>query len=528
MTRLQKYWGVAVTAALMAVTLWNGLRSLDFGFHWDEPVHLETVKIALADQTFLPAGFYHYPSLLFFLTVLVRLGQRVLEPLGVGQADYDFILLGRALFLIVTVSGTAFLYAAGRRLSNQLGGVAAVVVFLSSWQLTYHARWIAPDALLTSICAIFIWTMVRRATTPQARLAHLGPYLIAGLAASTKYQGAFLVLSAIGIDLLLRDAHSVRQTVIRIAKGILGFLVVFVAITPGVVIQPIKVYAAIRDRAEHYSEGHGYHLGAQSEVIDQPLSMGFALLRSIALDFTSRQSWLSVVVFILSIIGIVILGRSKPRLVAALMIGPTHFFIYSLTLVVFIIRNFLLFLPFVALFAGLAIGAFWASRRIPNPVRWAAPLALTAYAVFGMAAQTQEATDITNRGPEQLARMIEKYVKDQSATVCILSTSAVKSLLNEHGITTNERDLQEEEDRVYLILSSQLASNAPVKLDEWPGTQSRWFGEIGTREVDFSHYPRWSGDPRALTLTPNKIVYLGLDENEQQAIGVSSGCLQIR
>ena len=528
MTLLQKYWGAAVTAALIAVTLWNGLRSLDFGYHWDEPVHLETVKIALADQTFLPAGFYHYPSFLFFLTVLVRLAQRVLEPAGVGQADYDFILLGRALFLIVTVSGTAFLYAAARRLSNQLGGVAAVVVFLSSWQLTYHARWIAPDALLTSICAIFIWTMVRRATTPHARVAHLGPYLIAGLAASTKYQGAFLVLSAIGIDLLLRDAHSVRETVIRIVKGILGFLIVFVAITPGVVIQPIKVYAAIRDRAEHYSEGHGYHLGAQSEVIDEPLRMGFALVRSIALDFTSRQSWLSAIVFILSIIGIVIFSRSKPRLVAALMIGPTVFFIYSLTLVVFIIRNFLLYLPFVAFFAGLAIGAFWASQRIPNPVRWAAPFAVIAYGLFGMTAQTQEATEITNRGPEQLARMIKKYVSDNGGSVCILSTSPVISLLKDHGITIDERDLQRGDSRIYLILSSQFAPNAPITLDEWPGTQSRWFGEIGTREVDFSHYPRWSGDPRALALTPDKIDYLGLDENEQQAIGVSSACVQIR
>lgn len=525
MSWLRRHWGALVTATLIAICLWNGLRSVDFGFHWDEPVHLETVKVALADQTFLPAGFYHYPSFLFFLTVLVRLGQRVLEPFGMGQADRDFILLGRSLFLFVTISGAAFLYAAIRRLAGPLAGVAGVVIYLFSWQLTYHARWIAPDALLASIGALFIWTLARRVTTPDARLARLGPYLAAGLAASTKYQGAFLVIGAIAIDLLIPEGKSTKQLAIKVLQGLCGFLITFIVVTPGVIIQPLKVYAAIRDRADHYARGHGSHLGAQSEVIESPLRFGAALLRSIALDFASHQAWLSLLVFAAAIAGALFLSRRQPRLTIALLIGPAVFFLYSLTLVVFIIRNFLLFLPFMAFFAGIAVGAVWAASRVPRVLKWASPLVVIGYGLYGIAAQTQAATEITHRGPEQLARMIKDYVYDEDSSVCITSTSAVQDLLVQHGQIVKERGPRGGEDRVLLVLSSQLAFDAPVTLKEWPGTESRWFGEIGTREVDFSYYPRWSGDPRALVLTEDKVKFIGLNKPEQDALGVSSSCL---
>ena len=525
MNWLRRHWGAIATTGLISISLWNGLRSVDFGFHWDEPVHLETVKVALADQTFLPAGFYHYPSFLFFLTVLVRLAQRILEPFGVGQTDQDFILLGRSLFLILTVSGAAFLYAAGRRLAGPIAGVSAAIVYLFSWQLTYHARWIAPDALLASIGALFIWTLVRRTTTPQARLARLGPYLVAGLAASTKYQGAFLVLGAIAIDFLLPEGKTSRQSLFQVFKGVSGFLITFIVITPGVIIQPLKVYAAIRDRADHYADGHGFHLGAESEVIEGPLRFGAALVRSIALDFASHQGWLSLLVFAVAIAGVLVLERDRPRLTLALVIGPAVFFLYSLTLVVFIVRNFLLFFPFLAIFAGIAVGALWASHRVPNGIKWLTVAAVIGYGLFGITTQTKEANEIIHRGPEQLARMVTEYVESASPSVCIRSTAAVQDLLLQHGYVIGEREPQIADNQRILILSSQLASDAPVSLEEWPGTQSRWFGEIGTREVDFSYYPRWSGDPRALVISSDKLEFIGLDESEQQVLGISSNCL---
>ena len=524
---LRRHWGSVVTLALISVALWNGVRSIDFGFHWDEPVHLETVKVALADQTFLPAGFYHYPSFLFFLTVVVRLGQRSLESIGMGQNDQDFILLGRSLFLLLTVSGAAFLYAAGRRLIGPIAGVSAVVVYLFSWQLTYHARWIAPDALLASIGALFIWTLVRRATTPQAPLARLAPYLAAGLAASTKYQGAFLVLGAIAIDFLLPNGKTIKDSLVQTLKGLSGFLITFIVITPGVIIQPLKVYAAIRDRAEHYADGHGFYFDAESEVIENPLRFGAALLRSIAFDFASSQFWLSITVFIAALAGLVILSRERPRLTVALMVGPAIFFLYSLTLVVFIVRNFLLFLPFLAILAGIAVGAMWTSRTAPRTLKWTVGVVIICYTVVGLTSQTIDATEIRNRGPQQLASLIKDYVNEADTSVCIRSTSAVQALMSEQGIVSSERKPLAAEDQVFLVLTSQFVHDMPISLDEWPGTESRWFKQIGTREVDYSYYPRWSGDARALVLTTDQLAFTGLDEFEQRTLGVTSGCLTV-
>ena len=547
----QKHWGAVLTAALIVLSLWNGLRSIDFGFHWDELVHLETVKIALAEQTLLPGGFYDYPSFLFFLTVVARVGQRILEPLGVGQTDQDFIILGRSLFFVVTVAGAAFLYAAGRRISGTLSGLFAVITYLFSWQLTYHARWIAPDALLASIGALFIWTLVRRTTTPNARLARLGPYLVAGLAAGTKYQGAFLVLGALALDVLLREDLSLRQTALALLRGIASFIIAFVVITPGILLQPWKVYAAIRERAEHYAEGHGLHLGAQSEVLNTPREFGTALLRSFAFDFSSHVLWLSALIFSLAIIGALILGRKQSRLTLALLIGPFGFFLYSLTLVVFIIRNFLIFFPFITFFAAVAVGAVCTSRRTPVIVKWGSIFAIICYSTFGIINQTKDATAINQRGPEQLARMIADYIRDsnpstqgtaslddewaaiedgvagESDSLCISSTLGVQDFLRRQGINVAERERIFKDRQVFLFLSSELDLGAPVSLDEWPGTRSRWYGEIGTREVDFSHYPRWDGDVRALVLTAEKIDFIGLDKAEQEALRISSACLVV-
>ena len=527
MTWLRRHWGLLTTITLMAITIFNGLRSIDFGFHWDEPVHLATVKQALADETFLPAGFYHYPSLLFFLTVLSRLGQRVLQPLGVGQTDAEFFLIGRSVFLILTVLGALFLFLAAKRIAGQFAGVFAASVYLLSWQMTYHSRWIAPDALLASLTAVFIWTLIRRMQSPQARLARMAPYIVAGLAASTKYQGAFLLAGALCLDLLLRgqEDRSARSIIVETSKGLSVFFVTFVVITPGVLIQPLKVYAAIRDRAEHYSDGHGFHLGAQSEVLEEPTEFGAALVRSITLDLPSQSALLSLIISAMAIAGIALLSRANWRLTTSLLVGPVLFFLYSITLVVFIIRNFLLFHPFLSFFAAIALGALWKWSARWLYARLSLAILLVLFIMQGVTHQTIDASAIQSRSSSQLAYLVAERISPDLNSTCVRATDEALQLLTRNGVSFTHRERNRNEAEVSLILSNQLSVDAPVELSEWPGTESRWFDVIGTREVDFSHYPRWSGDQKALVFSPEQLTYIGLDSTELNLLGLSRNCL---
>ena len=62
----------------------------------------------------------------------------------------------RSLFLVISCLGGLALYFVGRRRFGEIGATFMAVLYLLSWQFAYHARWIAPDAVLASATAFFL------------------------------------------------------------------------------------------------------------------------------------------------------------------------------------------------------------------------------------------------------------------------------------------------------------------------------------------------------------------------------------
>ena len=97
--------------------------------------------------TLLPLGFYTFPSMIRDLAVLA-LGGKVFSRLGTTLYLHpsDFYIPVRRIFLIVSSLGGIWVYFTLRRWSGVLAAGFGAGVYLLSWELAYHARWIAPDA----------------------------------------------------------------------------------------------------------------------------------------------------------------------------------------------------------------------------------------------------------------------------------------------------------------------------------------------------------------------------------------------
>ena len=515
-----------IVFGLYLCSLVAGFISLDFGFHWDEPVHFQIVKDALASQTYLPQGFYDYPSSTFTLALLARVMQRALAALGYQQDDLGFYLMGRGIFMILTMSGGLFLFAAVRRIGTNLGGIAAAAIYMLSWQIIYHSRWIAPDGLLASATCLFLFALALRWRRYAGTWLRVFPFIAAGIAAGTKYQGGFLIFGALLAELVWSRRDHCRSMVVcqRVGSCVAAFLITFIVITPGSVLQPLKFLTAVTGRSDHYRGDHGTHLGAYSEVVTSHIAFAITLARSVILDMPSVWGPVSVILSLLAIVGIIALWKRDKLLAVSVATPPILFFLYSATFTVFIIRNFLLFLSISAFLAGVGV-SFLAHLAKSQWARGLLVGLVCAFLIFSLRELWLDAASVLGRGRHQVAQLIAARVNDRGSAECIHSSSSVDALLAEQGFNVRFKPRTSEQPEVFLFLSRQFAVDAPVTLAHWPGTEARWFDEIGSHEVDFSEYPRWSGDVRALLFSPSQFSYLGLDSQELKALGISSTCL---
>ena len=205
--QIQRALPRAAALGVFLLLVLTGLWGIDFGRHWDEKTQFDLVISSLKSGVFLP-GWYKYPSVTYWLT-LVGLFRYLILALSHAGGDWHIIqehllsvadtpayhLQVRAVFLIVSALAVLWTYwqvvAQGR--SKWEGGLAAAFLGLS-WEVAYHARWIAPDTVLMQFGALALllstWAVRHPGETRWIRWAAGA----AGLACGTKYPGGLLLL----------------------------------------------------------------------------------------------------------------------------------------------------------------------------------------------------------------------------------------------------------------------------------------------------------------------------------------------
>lgn len=352
---------VIVLILALCLRLWGINFGLPYLYHPDEPGNV-TVAQNIFKTGDLNPHFFNYPSLFFYLNGLAyvvyfllgkwmglfRIPSDVPFPqiiaMGCGTTPMPTtFVMGRLLTVLFGVATVFLVYHIGWRLlgSKQVGLLASLMLAISPTHVS-HSQLITPDAFLVFFILLSFLGSVGVLKEGRSRdyvLAGLG----AGLAASTKYNGALILVSLIA-------AHSIRygRCVFKRCSLYLGIglsVAAFLLTTPFALLDWEAFRTGVQFELRHYATGHA---GMEGNTLKWYISYLLTIEGPIA--------FLAILESIRSFS-----ARSKNTL--ALSIFPITYFVFINRLVVRNDRTLLPLIPFLLLLAAqCAIEAFNRTR----------------------------------------------------------------------------------------------------------------------------------------------------------------------
>ncbi len=270
--RVAKWLLVAIVLLAASLRIWGINFGLPYLYHPDEPW---TVNIA---QNMFKTGdtnphFFQWPSLLMYLNALAYLPYYLVGRLagvfgnpadvpgpitivmGVGRAPMPTtFLLGRILSVIFGSAAVALIFLVGWQLTKStiVGLMAALMMAISPVNVTL-SRYITPDMILTFFVLLSFWGSVRVVQHGKT-VDYIVAGVAAGLAASTKYNGAVILVSLLTAHFLRCGLRGFREPIFYIAVALSG--VTFLLINPFVILDYPEFIAGLLHDVRHYSTGH--------------------------------------------------------------------------------------------------------------------------------------------------------------------------------------------------------------------------------------------------------------------------------
>jgi hypothetical protein len=516
----------AATLALVGVIsvfLLTGLMGLDFGFHWDEPRSLLAISRPLTNGAMLP-GAYVYPSMIFDIGTIalapesipfyLRYAERpksyaaLYAPFAPAKETADivafvqsktFLLRLRTVFLAITALSGLWLYGAVRAAGRSpWEGTLAAVVLLSSWEVAYHARWVAPDMLVMQFTALYLLFLVVALRSPSRPLFWLRfCAAVAGLASGSKYPGGILLLPTLCCAAWAMKQRNSAQSAIAYAKELILLVVIFAVVfllsSPGVVLQPVTFLKSLRLASYIYATGHGAH----TVTIFQH---AFLLLTYLALVFTSHFWPIALIFFTCALLGAATMWKTAGWETGILLCGPVAFIVFMVSWHTMIVRNYMLLAPFLAFFSARGIFALYQTLAHRSAAQLTLTALITLMLLGNMAWLFHAADTIRHRQEIDLTGEVIAYIQRHSRTRYFLSPQLAHAVTMrtgsqaEENISSNPTDADRylfSSKEVPLLQIGHLLCNRP------------WQYRVvsGPLEVNFDYYPDWLGDARAVDLS---------------------------
>ena len=401
------WWAPLSVLGLIGFSIVCGAIGIDFGWHWDEHYHVAGVRECVDGLT-LWTHRYIYGSVYFYLGLLVVFAHHVgflpaflLEMSRrdgaaiVDLAGYDsvkrfqasaqallngnsYLLQTRMVFFCVSALAALWVYLTVRKLypGRYLGALGAAAFVALCWELQYHARFIAVDALVAQFMAAELYLLSGSWTASRVRSFlgyYVGAAVVAGVLFSCKATGLVALLPVLLLPLVLPRGLPPLDLPLR-RRGLVALAGLVWAATV-LVLQPGTAFDFLRYAATLRREGWEYGLlnPANPNVI---LSVGDRIVRCSSWLFLSVPSHSPVGSGFFS--GIVILGsfcfiRDRPRLS---ILGGVVALIMLATMVshpLFFVRQYLMLIPFMAVGFGAGLTALhgflgarwpWALRSV--------------------------------------------------------------------------------------------------------------------------------------------------------------------
>ena len=267
-----KWLLIGITLLAILFRIWGINFGLPYLYHPDEPVY-----VAIAQNVFRTADlnphFFNYPSLFFYINALAYIpyylaGKLVgvfhsptnipaptVLTMGVGQITMPTtFLLGRILTATFGSAAVALVFLSGRQLTNNaaIGLLAALMMAISPTNVD-NSRFITPDTFVVFFVMLSFWGSVQ--VFQRGETWH---YIVAGIAsglvASTKYNGALVVLSMVSAHFLRCGLKGFKERRLYLALALSA--TAFFLTTPFALLDFWKFLSDLHYEAQHYSTGH--------------------------------------------------------------------------------------------------------------------------------------------------------------------------------------------------------------------------------------------------------------------------------
>jgi len=479
------------------VFIYYAASSVRFGVHWDEFRIIQSIQATMTTGVVLP-GWYNYPSLSYLIgliTLIVSsipdiISAKVDNPLGLhlaeisGQPAFRYLL--RTVFVCLTAATATFTMLATRMAGTSwLAAALSGAILLSSFQVFYHSRWIAPDTLLMLACAMTLSASLW-AVRKQRGFSLVLASIAAGLAVASKYTGGCLIF----LPLFVALRNSARLS--RVAIVVFVYFLTYIMITPGTVITPLRFLGDLFYEMSHYGK-----LGHRMFTVDP----GFDHLEKIV-DFLlfriSSQYWgMALFVFLSAIAGGFFAWRKLRWNSGLLIIIPVMYVFYLSSNTVMSVRNLLLLMPFIAVLAAIALDSIVKLTKT-NLVHNAALLLFAALLTLNWPIFQHAANSIQDRDPGLWIKSINSYIVDHPGEKFALSPKVSRLL----GDSRNDGQITDrlEEANAYLFALSENEKNILEKR-QITNRRNLYTVIAGADDVDLDYYPNWSGLDRIVVVS---------------------------
>ncbi|MBK7863801.1 MAG: glycosyltransferase family 39 protein [Archangiaceae bacterium] len=490
---------------IIAVFVGSGLRGIDFGFHWDEPEwQIRPVKAMVQSGVLLPRQ-YIYPSLARWVALspalvtgvkagLAGRGFREVQAAMVADFDQpDYLFRVRTLFLIISALTIVWIYLAALAIDRAWWkALLAAGAFGLTWEFAYHARWVATDSICTQFSALTLLGLALFHRTQKPGWLYFAA-VAAGLCTGTKYPGVVVLATVLLTGALALPVRAVGKQLVRAtALGFTAFGAYLVS-TPATLLHPFDFYEQLQQINSYYGAGH-YTYTVAKGLPHLELALGY-----FTFDFFSSFRVLSVLAWGAVLTGAIYRLRDDKRLAAVLVSFPAFFlFFFCWKYGVFIVRNFLLVTPFLALLLGR--GAAQAFALLDSPLKKKVLAGVVAGAMLAQAVWLIDAGE-SIRAPDETAQV-------RSALAWAAShpgqrfrfSDKVKAVAAAHGLQLPANSVDTAPDAIVFFIRAEGPDPRVMPVND----PFLFEAVFGPRETNLNWYSTWEGKDHLIIMSVEK------------------------
>ncbi|QQR80914.1 MAG: glycosyltransferase family 39 protein [Deltaproteobacteria bacterium] len=375
---------------------------------------------------------------------------------------------------------------------SSYSSLIAALVTMSSWELIYHARWIAPDAILVFFISSALWAQHKLIQSSHQKIffwtviASIG----SALCIATKYP-AGLILIPLFISILIANRKEYGSELLKLlVTSTFVTIITFCLTTPGSVLEPVRFFQDIHYEMQHYSLGHGGY------TIESGLSHLSKSLIYVVCALLSKNAIFALLLFVFFTLGVRRLFKESFEKSLWILSMPIFYLLYMSFQHVMIVRNYLLLIPFMSVV--ISVGFLHVVRSRFRIIRWGSGTAMAVIIFYNFFQISKSSLDIFQPNPLPRYLSVSEYVQSHPQSKFFISTVLNQEIMNnKSGVLTNH--VIDKKNADYIIFSSREVSPWPLwianKLGRYKTVWSRF------EEVNWDYYPSWGGYDRIISVS---------------------------